>query len=69
MSVDARLDSLLNKLDRFRNDAGFKKGDKIRLNRSGAEVETVLLVRGNMLVTDRGNEYHVTKVVRADSMR
>jgi len=42
----------------------FKKGDKVRENRVGSEVEIVLSVIENMLITDRGM-LHVTKAVKA----
>ena len=39
-------------------------GTKIRENRQGAPVETVVEQRGNNIFTDCGKNYHITKIVR-----
>lgn len=44
-------------------DGKFKIGDKVRENRQGAEVETVIAIYDNSLITDRG-PLHVTKAVK-----
>ena len=63
-----RFDAMID-AERAEKDAApgtvFKKGDKIKENRSGAEVETVVSQTENMILTNKGNRYHVTKVVRA----
>ena len=41
-----------------------KRGDMIRENRMGAKPEKVLRQRENMVLTESGNEYHITKIVR-----
>ena len=69
-TLTKRLDSLNARFDAMvaREDAQeFKKGDRIRVNRQGAPVEIVSVVYPSTLVTDKGNEYHKTKVVRADA--
>lgn len=47
----------------------FQIGDKVRENRQNAPTETVIDIRGNMLVTDSGigNLLHVTKAVKVAS--
>lgn len=51
----------------YEPDTTLREGEKIRLNRQGAQIETVVSQRGNMVTTNKGNSYHVTKVVAADA--
>ena len=42
-----------------------KRGDVVRENRQGSKPEKVIRQRENMVLTESGNEYHTTKIVRA----
>ena len=56
---------------RYIEESKFKKGDKVRLNRQGSEVETVVKVTGNMIYTNKhmNSPVHATKLVMAEAVR
>jgi len=66
MSIDSRLDSICARARRD-DDPPFKKGDKVKENRSGAKVETVSVVHPPMVYTyeNPNSGYHWTKLVKA----
>jgi hypothetical protein len=46
---------------------GVKCGDRIRLNRMDAPIETVLSYNEPMVSTYDGNSYHIAKIVMVDA--
>lgn len=45
----------------------YKIGDKVRENRQGSKIETIIAIHGNVLITDAGigSSLHITKAIKA----